>query len=177
MLALIEDAIPASYSARMQKLKSLQKLEALVEGRGQKCIYWNDSAVIPKIRINGEQYLVRQQAYKLVHNGYEYERLENICSDDICINPDHWAIKVRTERPKRPKRPKLDPLPPKSPQIKINREKPLIKIDGHIHSWEIDSPNGAESIGRCGCGEEKLFMNSMPDKDLDWKSANKRRFS
>ena len=41
-------------------------------------------------------------------------------------------------------------------------EQPEAKIDGCVHHWVIDPPNGAVSKGRCkACGEEKEFRNSF----------------
>ena len=33
----------------------------------------------------------------------------------------------------------------------------------HVHHWEIESPAGPVSIGRCRCGQEKDFFNTYDD--------------
>ena len=36
----------------------------------------------------------------------------------------------------------------------------------HIHSWQVDSPDGPTSTGRCACGAEREFVNSHFEKKL-----------
>ena len=41
-------------------------------------------------------------------------------------------------------------------------EPPEATVDGCVHHWVIEPPNGAVSKGRCkACGEEKEFRNSF----------------
>lgn len=45
----------------------------------------------------------------------------------------------------------------------------------HVHHWVIDPPAGPTSPGRCSlCGEEKLFVNSLPIDQNIWPDQKKR---
>ena len=42
----------------------------------------------------------------------------------------------------------------------------------HSHHWQLDSPSGLTSTGRCECGAEKEFQNSFEMEDGDWRVGN-----
>ncbi len=44
----------------------------------------------------------------------------------------------------------------------------------HTHHWCLASPDGPESLGKCYCGEERMFKNSNPHEGTDTWSGNTR---
>ena len=44
----------------------------------------------------------------------------------------------------------------------------------HVHHWQIDSPQGPTSTGRCKCGAEKEFRNSFLGGKVDRQAWNRR---
>ena len=43
----------------------------------------------------------------------------------------------------------------------LKTEEAAAVAPGHSHHWVIDGPNGPTSVGRCGCGQERTFSNSL----------------
>ena len=59
-----------------------------------------------------------------------------------------------------------DPLTLLRSHIAHSETVQLVPDDDHNHAFVLDMPDGPESIGRCACGEERSFYNSIPEKHL-----------
>tara|TARA_R110000824_G_scaffold11293_5_gene49340 strand:+ start:454 stop:789 length:336 start_codon:yes stop_codon:yes gene_type:complete len=57
----------------------------------------------------------------------------------------------------------------------VNHEKGPKEINGHVHRWVLESPNGKASLGHCKeCRSTKYYYNSIDSLPNDWMTKRQR---